>query len=324
MDDLEGQIPTNVDDTSIESKNELVFHLDNVNLTEGNPQSEAIDFIIEKRPIEMIDGRTYGNPGGVLIDEESPIVLTMAAQAEEIQNFPEMERPRRIMDLLYSKLQYAYPSKIDEIAKNDPQKAEWIEKKIDKGKGEVRLSELFENGYGICRHLSVAYLWLAQKAGLHGVILKSDPILPITNIVRSDTNAPLFKLTEVGQNAPAHAWVELMLEDNKWIPICPSTNLIGDTEEGMEMFRKANFKAAATYDIEASVLQKDSVNPCFKPAFYDPGSPSTMGAVYASIREEMDFISGKRKKIPYSGSVDIVVTEDESYSDNKSVIKNIV
>lgn len=47
-----------------------------------------------------------------------------------------------------------------------------------------------------------------------------------------------------GTNIPvAHAWVEFRMNDNTWLPVDPSTELVGDTEEGMATFQAAHYQA---------------------------------------------------------------------------------
>ncbi len=325
--DIENQSSTNTDiknSTNVtEVGDEISVSFDHVDLTENNPRSEAVEFLIEKRAIEIRNGATYGNPAGVMIDEETPEAMAIAAQAEAIKNLPEIERPSKLMELLRSNLEYAYPDSINKLAMVDMQQAEWVRNKIIKGIGEVKLSEVLSSGFGICRHLSVVYLWLAQKAGLQGILLNSDPMLPIKNIERSDTHVPLFKMTEVGESVPSHAWVELKLSTGEWIPADPSTNLVGDTKEGLGMFKTANYKGVATCGLNADAVPDDYVFACFSPTFYEPGAPNAKSSVSATMRRHIDFTTDERSILPYSGRVDIRIHNWKEYSDSKSSIKKL-
>jgi len=325
--DVESQSPTATDpknpsDTS-EPSNGLSVIFEHVDLTEENPQSEGVEFLIEKKPIEIENGKTYGVPSGVMIDEDAPEAVAIATEAQAIKNLPEEERVSKLMELFRNHLEYAYPDSVNDLEKIDPEKALWIKEKILGNPSEVKLSEVLSSGFGICRHLSVVYLWLAQKAGLEGVLLKSDPMLSIQNIVRTDTNLPLFKMTAVGKNVPSHTWVELRLSTGEWIPVDPSTNLVGDTEERLKMFKNANYKGAATYDLKADIAQRGDVSTLFLPAFYDPGSPTAKSAISANILQHMDFTTGERGVTPYSGRVDVLIHSKEDYLDSRSVVKGL-
>jgi transglutaminase-like putative cysteine protease len=75
------------------------------------------------------------------------------------------------------------------------------------------LSEFLEKGYGRCTQLSVAYLYLAQQAGIEGCFMGSDSGA-IKNVLK-DENTKLFRSAEVGAPVGAHSWVELKLSDGR-------------------------------------------------------------------------------------------------------------
>lgn len=74
----------------------------------------------------------------------------------------------------------------------------------------------------------------------------------ITNIIRTDNDEALFKSTGSDKKlAEGHVWVEIKTTDGRWIPVCPSTGLIGDTEEGLAMFKNANFIGLGNFSLTA-------------------------------------------------------------------------
>jgi hypothetical protein len=72
----------------------------------------------------------------------------------------------------------------------------------------------------------------------------------IKNIERIDSKEKLFKSAEIGGAVSGHTWAEVKLSDGRWIPVDPSTKLVGDTPENLEMFRQANYMAIG-YGLDA-------------------------------------------------------------------------
>lgn len=96
---------------------------------------------------------------------------SLATEAETLLELPENERPARVLEILRSKMHYAYNDVIEKLSETDPDLAKWVAENTGlnaSSVSNVTLSELMERGYGVCRHLATAYLWLAQKAGLKG------------------------------------------------------------------------------------------------------------------------------------------------------------
>jgi len=213
----------------------------NLELNVGNTRSPAIRVVVEKQPIELVEGRSYCNVP-ILVDRETDLMRILANKARDLLLIPEKERIGRVLEILRSHLKYAYKDVIEELYKADSRKADWVEKNtgITSKIPNFPLSQVLEGGFGICTHFATAYLWLAQKAGLKGVILSSGDNV-IKNIRRSDNNERLFKSFEVGEYTSPHVWVEIKTSTGDWIPVDPTTNLIGDTEEGLQMFREANY-----------------------------------------------------------------------------------
>lgn len=216
---------------------------------------------LEKVPTPVEYGTAIEN---ITIDKESPKLQEMIKQAQTLRDIPERERPRRILQLLRSNVHYAYTDVLEEVAKTDPELAKWVAENtgIDSSSAKpITLSEITDKGYAVCRHLSAAMLVLAKEAGMEGAYLtysspvfakeKPNPKYLARNVVRRDTNQPLFKMGDVGEPIwGGHAWVELRTSDGEWIPVDPSTQLVGDTPEGLETFRDANYIALVSQSLE--------------------------------------------------------------------------
>ncbi len=300
---IEDQGGKNAEISHTEKSGIVVFH--NLNLTAENPISPEIEVSVKKKSIEIIEGESYGG-NCILIDKETKKMKSLLEKAEELLEIPEIERPKKILEILRDKIDYAFDEAMDRLSKTDPELAKWVAENtgLNSSAHNVPMSELLEKGYGICRHLSVAYLWLAQKAGLKGVLLNC-PYGTIKNIERTDSKEKLFKSADIGQPVSAHSWVEIQTSDGKWIPIDPSTKLVGDSEESLAMFKDANYIANANMSLEAQAepteLWRRGGQMSFVPA--EPTATTTYSLELRSARTIHRF--GKENipptNTPYSG-----------------------
>lgn len=298
--------------------NKAVITFNNLALNAQNPTSPEILLTIEKNPIRLVEGKSYCN-SAVKIDKETSVMQALASQAESLQTLPEEKRPRAVMNLFRSQVHYAYNDVVAKLAESNPDLAEWIAKNIGLNSFSgltVPLSELIEKKYGICRHLAVGYLWLAQKAGLEGIIMTSNHNV-IKNVTRRDNGEKLFKSIEVGKTASAHAWVEIKLSDGRWIPADPTTKLVGDTEEELDVFRQANYFGRISDCLDLDSGQKE-LSPWGKGLGFKPGEKT------AQVGLGLELVSAKPTIIiggqnipptnePYRGAGRLLVktTEDE-------------
>jgi hypothetical protein len=158
-----------------------------------------------------------------------------------------------------------------ELENSDPEKAEFVKQQVlvTGSGGESWLSEIFANGYGICSNMATAYLWLAERAGLKGIQLRNAD--PITNIVAAETGDPIFKMTPLGEKAPLHSWNEVYTSSHGWIPVDPTTKLVGDRPEYLATFTDAGYRGVVPVTELVSVapgkamtakLAKALVEPC--------------------------------------------------------------
>ena len=238
-----------------EKEGAVFFH--DLDLSKDSPNSPEITITVKKQPVYLREGDRC-SLGAVIIDKETDKMKSLADQAEKLVSLPERERLSKILEILRSHVDYPYENIVVEISKKDPELAQWITENVGlrSNKTDIPLSEIFEKKYGICRHLAPAYLWLAQKAGLQGVILTCDH-KTIKNIQRTDNGERLFKSAEVDQLVDGHAWVEIKLSDGVWVPVDPSTKLVGDTEESFEMFKRASYRGFANVGIDVDSEVKE-------------------------------------------------------------------
>lgn len=298
----------------------------NLHLTMENPTTSPLLITLKKNPINMEVGGYYGNMSDVFFDIESKTMLDLAAQAEKFKLLPEEQRPRAILELLRRNVQYSYDDTVDALSVNDPELAQWVKENvgIKSRKSRIPLSEIFDKGYGICGHLSCAYLYLLQKAGLKGTIMLSEPS-KIRNILRTDTNKPLFKSFPVGGNVDSHYWVEVQMSNGTWIPVDPSTQIVGDTEQGMQMFREADYTGTP----EGRVINFDQPDIGFDilEAGFKPGNATAQEMVTFFLRSSRDkqVIQGFKTivtpptNIPFSGDMTFHI----STKNNRSSVMNL-
>lgn len=211
----------------------------NLDLKQEDDKSKSIEIVFEKQPTTLKKGEVYSQY--TIFDEESDKMKSITEECLEFKNLPEKKLLHKILEILRKNIDYPFEEKVEEIRKSDPGLADWLDKNTPIKNFPVgglnKLSDIFEKGYGICGNLSVAYLYLAEKVGLKGVIFYGDEI---KNISRGDNAEPLFKSRDIGAPAPTHYWCEIRLSNGEWIPVDPSTKLIGD-ESGINDFKKANY-----------------------------------------------------------------------------------
>jgi len=240
-----------------------------LHLSLANPVTSKINISFKKQPLPMELEKKYYF-AGIIFDKETSKMTDIASKAESLRKLPEKQRLGEVLNLLGNNLHYPYNEIVEKIGKNNSNLEQWITENIKKSK-VVSISDVLENGYGVCRHLAVTYLYLAQKAGLKGTLMASNANT-MTNITRTDNGEGLFKMTGVGTLIPtAHAWNEIQLSDDSWIPIDPTTKLIGDSEEGLQMFKDANYTCPASFGYYTLWNPFSEVNlkfelPTFKPA----------------------------------------------------------
>jgi hypothetical protein len=310
----EGETPNN----TLETQNKLIFHFKDLDLSEKNPKSEEVEFVVEKQPIPPIEnGKSYPN-SHLIIDSEGSKIPELVNTVRELRVLPEEERIHKVLELVRDNVKFPYPEILKKVRENNPSLAEWVEENIHPKSKVVNLSELLDKGYGVCKHLSLLYLYLAQEAGLEGMYCSSGS--DITNILRSDNGEPLFKMTKVGEKAPPHAWVEIRTSSGKWIPVDPTTNLVGDTQEGVDMFKKANYMAEV-YGLKKEVNPPNSFSYVLHGSFLPDQNTALMRLT--TIVKKTISLREEDKYSPYKGDVEVTISNDLTDPMSNSTIKTV-
>lgn len=210
------EIESNVD--IVKSETGAIVTFKELSLTGDNPTSERIRVRVEKQPLRLVPGNTYLR-NEIVFDQETEYMQELAHQAEALTAVPERERPRVVLELFRRSVHYAYDDIVEKLQEANPELAKWVAENTGlscKTGIKVKLSDIIDKRYGVCRHLATGYLWLAQKAGLEGTLMVSE-LGGITNIKRSDTGEQLFRSAPVGVGLAHHAWAEIRLSDGSWV-----------------------------------------------------------------------------------------------------------
>lgn len=277
-----------------------------------NRSSDAIEVIYEKHPI-VIEPGSFPN-GKTEIDlEPTEDMQRLGTEAVQLKELPELDRLPAILDLLRSNIEYPYAETLEQLQDENAALADWIKDRLlpEGSGGPNKLSEVIEKGYGVCNELSVAYLWLAQHAGLSGVLLRSD-YDQITNINRADSDKPLFRETPLGGKVPAHAWVEIRTKSRGWVPVDPSTRYIGDTDEKLQTFHEAGYMAHMVVDGLSTVEPVEALKATTRILPVPPASEVITGETRVGLHEP-------RIKIGGAQNGHSTPPNHESYSGNATV-----
>ena len=156
------------------------------------------------------------------------------------------------MELVRANVAYAYDEVIQNLEKSDSDSASWVRENAGMHGGKtVNASEIVDRGFGVCRHLAALATILAKEAGAEVSFETSVGSEGFVNVRRRDDGQRLFKSYEEGRSfGTAHAWVEFKMSDGSWVPMDPSTKLVGDNEDEMQIFNDANYRGSiASLDV---------------------------------------------------------------------------
>ncbi len=174
--------------------------------------------VLRKTPTVIIPGMVLADAVRVDIDAKAPILKKAFDEAKRLMKIDAQHRPRELLALLYDYVKPATDDRVKELLTTDPVRAMWVANNIlaqvSRHHPEIPLSVLIEKGYGECRHLSPALLVLADAAGIPGIILKEGNCF----------------------GSVGHAWVELRVGNDVWVPVDPYFGLVGDSPELMKAF----------------------------------------------------------------------------------------
>lgn len=131
-----------------------------------------VEVTIGKEPNEIKEGVSINS---IEIDSEGEKLQEAIQKAQDLREIPLEDRPRKVMELVREYVKYAYPEDVEGLRQSDPNKANFVESNlgVDSLNALVKLSQVFDSGYGVCRHLSVATLTLGKEAGLEGIYATS-------------------------------------------------------------------------------------------------------------------------------------------------------
>jgi hypothetical protein len=206
---------------------------------EGNKTLGRLVVDVEKVPLVVSETSTIYN---VQFGEENDFTKKLEELAESLSKVEdERQRIDELLSVLKSKITYGYAEVVESKAQEHNVSVEFMQRMGVQGNKHIGFDEVAKYGIGICGHLSSVYLYLANRAGLRGILVNSAPERNPINIVRTDKDKKLFRSADVGQRTSNHTWVEIQLQDGTWIPVDPSTELTGTTEEGLNMFREADY-----------------------------------------------------------------------------------
>ena len=267
---------------------------ENLELNADKPSSDTIEVIYDKQPITLENG-TVANHINEIDLEPSAEMMKLAQQAESLKYIPELERLEAVIDLLRANVEYPFKATVEKLQAENAELAEWIKDKLlPGGSGKKLLSEVFTNGYGVCNELSVAYLWLAQHAGLKGILLSSVPY-QITNVNRADSEEPLFKATAPGEKVVGHSWVEILTDERGWVPVDPSTKYVGNTDEKFATFQRAGYDAHLFVDGLVSVDNPEALRAIVHAEPLPPGSETVKVLTSVALHQSRKKLSTKEK-----------------------------
>lgn len=306
---VDGQAPTEkkTQSQSIEvvktEDGSFLIRADHVEIT---PQS-SVDLVatLEKQVHQVRNGEDIL---GVATDLDSPDLKQIRSQAEELRKIPETERPRALISLIRSSVDYPYKWLIKELLVSDSQKAKWVIEAL-KTK-QASLSESVKFGLAECGQFAALLLALGVDAGLQGTFAAYQHIdglnTNILNISRLDNGEQLFK--SIGLNevlTEGHAWVEFLISDGSWMPADPATQLVGDSPEGLATFREANYHAY----VSDSCLYDDGLPPYIylnsADLFMGPGQSKKTGLIKIEAAIAYDDQGGRETS--YSGPLNFTI-----------------
>jgi len=289
-------------------------------LDQQNPESPKVSVLFKKEPVPVAG--SFGSFSVSIDKEPSELMRDIEAEVLKLGDLPEAERVRAVMKLLREKVDYAFDDAVAAVYGAGTEKTKWIIDNVGvKGQGfNIPLSKIFENKFGVCGHISSAFLWMASKVGLNGVFLTSKPNV-IKNVINPETGLPLFKSVPLGEQVPGHAWAEIKMTDGSWMPVDPTTRLVGDNPDSFRAFQDANYKATTN----GIGISTSSLSLSFKqeiPTFL-PGQAVSQGNFWVGLAGPVKSGGVITKEAPteYSGDANIILDtmHAQSFGQNLSM-----
>lgn len=270
---------------------------------------------LKKIPCNFEEGESVGHGSQALIIDlkTNPTEKSeaMIQAAHEIGQLPAEERPRKIIELVRSNVQYAYKLVIENLKQTDPGLAKWVEENAGIGVWKPQsASDIVKAGYGVCKHLAGLAVILAQEAGLECSLDVQNPANSneaLQNITRPDDGERLFKSYDEGQSlgTTSHAWVSFLVNGN-WIPADPSTNLVGDNSDELAAFDKANYYVNTGNGFNVEGLPTH-VNYSLRDLAFRSNQESSAGELTVKTTRMMN-LKGADTPTNYKGPISFTVT----------------
>ncbi|RLI86807.1 MAG: hypothetical protein DRO76_03310, partial [Candidatus Altiarchaeales archaeon] len=246
-----------------------------LDLTSG--KKIPIQVTLERHSVKIGEGNVLYN--SITIDSSDKIEQ-LKERARNLRNLPEKERIYHIVDMVRENIEYPH---------------DWSKERLEEeARKQIKLSEAVDKGVGICKVFSALYAVLAQEADL-GVAPQAGKA---TNIIRSDTNEKLFKAYDLGEDV-YHAWDETELSDGSFIPVDPTTGLVG-VGKGIDVFREANYKEWV--NIEVKDLPED-VTLDRSELLFSPGEGRISKLTYLHSKTTIDLETGEETPYEYKGEL---------------------
>lgn len=105
--------------------NNATVAFSHLELNAEHPNSPDVRVVVEKQPIQLNEGESYGQ-GCIRIDEAASKFKPFEEPMLKIKELPEAERPSALLALLREHTHYAYADVMEEVAKENPKVAEWV------------------------------------------------------------------------------------------------------------------------------------------------------------------------------------------------------
>jgi len=208
----------------------------------------AFSLSFKKIPHQIADGSMLQ---GMVFDRINPKNAPILEQASQLRHLPLEKRPRALSDLIRTVLRYPSSQDLEELKILDPEKAQVLVKISDQyisSLNKINFSEVVETGFAICRHFAASFVFLAPEAGMKAAFctnMNNEWSSRMLNVYRQDDQTPLFSSVPPEQYLKAgHSWAEVELPD-KWIPVDPTKNLVGDNTLELQTFSDALYSASA-------------------------------------------------------------------------------
>lgn len=263
-----------------QSDSERSLEFPNLEITPEQPFEFNIG--LKKIPLSIKDGDNLG--GNCTEVKFEGKLADLMRQAAELQTLPEDQRILKLVELVRANLVYPYSETINELKQTDSKLAQWLadrfgdEAKIVNG---ISVNDCLDRGYGNCKIMTSTFLVLAQAAGLRGMFGQNGED-KVSNLIRPDTGASMFKMGEVGRPVTfSHAWAEVQLQDGSWIPVDLTANMAALTPEMFDLFKRANYITQVPVIFEGMPSELDRDPPAVK---FEPGQAEGKFQMHIVIR----------------------------------------